>query len=275
MDSVEIRSAASELSAEEVATALAKAAETAPTSEEEAREQLAAQATKTEGEQPQRPAWLPEKFKSEEDFATAYAELEKKLGAPKAEETPKVEEKPETEGEKPKVETEGEKPEPSKVMSDLSSRFSENGAFTDEDYALAEKTFGVDRTVVDQFAAGQKALADAAEARITDAAGGKESMQRMFAWASTSLTNAEIDQFNKSFENSDVNAAVIAMEQFKSKYEAANGRDPKLLSGKPAGVASDMFRSWAEVTEAMNDPRYGKDPAYSNDVQAKLIRSKI
>src|SRR5690606_27809848 len=40
------------------------------------------------GTDPQRPAWLPEKFSSPEDLAKAYAELESKLGGQKKEETP-------------------------------------------------------------------------------------------------------------------------------------------------------------------------------------------
>jgi hypothetical protein len=36
----------------------------------------------------------------------------------------------------------------------------------------------------------------------------------------------------------------------------------------------DVFRSNAELTTAMKDPRYATDPAYRNDV-AKLGRSNI
>ncbi|AIK68513.1 putative capsid assembly protein [Mesorhizobium phage vB_MloP_Lo5R7ANS] len=111
--------------------------------------------------------------------------------------------------------------------------------------------------------------------RITSAAGGKESMDRMFAWASTSIPAAEIDTFNKAFEGADVNAAVIAMEQLKAKYETANGKDPTLIGGKPSGSSVDAYGSWAEVTHDMSDERYGKDPAFRAKVQAKLGRSNI
>ena len=39
-------------------------------------------------EQPVRPNWLPEKFKSAEELAKAYGELEKKMSAPQQEEQP-------------------------------------------------------------------------------------------------------------------------------------------------------------------------------------------
>ncbi|MDX1046900.1 capsid assembly protein [Sinorhizobium medicae] len=265
--SVVIQSA--EPTPEEAAAALAAAAATAPTNEAEARAQIAAEEAAGE-----RPTGLPEKFKSWEDMAAAYAELEKKLGAPTQE--PKPEETPEgeTTEEKPEGETEEKKDEvPAKVdLNALSDEYTKDGQLSDATYADLEAK-GYDRATVDQYIAGQNALAELATQRITSAAGGKESMDRMFAWASTSLTAAEVETFNASFANADVNAAVIAMEQLKGKYEAANGRDPKLVGGKPAGASTDVFASWAEVTEAMNDPRYAADHAYRARVEAKLGRS--
>ena len=41
----------------------------------------AVEAVSEEQTQQDRPDWLPEKFKSAEDMANAYSELEKKLGA--------------------------------------------------------------------------------------------------------------------------------------------------------------------------------------------------
>ncbi|WP_085025241.1 capsid assembly protein [Ensifer aridi] len=254
---------------EETAAALAAAAATAPTNEAEARAQIAAEQAASE-----RPAGLPEKFKSWEDMAAAYAELEKKLGAP-TQETP-VEEKTaegEKTEEKPEGETEKKDEVPTKVdLNALSEEYTKDGKLSDATYADLEAK-GYDRATVDQYIAGQNALAELATQRITSAAGGKESMDRMFAWASTALTADEINTFNASFANADVNAAVIAMEQLKGKYEAANGRDPKLVGGKPPGTSVDVFASWAEVTEAMNDPRYAADHAYRARVEQKLARS--
>ena len=48
-----------------------------------------------------------------------------------------------------------------------------------------------------------------------------------------------------------------------------------MLSGKPAQTQQDVFRSQAEVVAAMNDPRYDRDPAYRQDVFAKLDRSDL
>ncbi|MCG5484030.1 MAG: hypothetical protein KK482_09950 [Sinorhizobium meliloti] len=240
------------------AAALAEAAASAPASTEEA---LAAKATEeAKADAPARPEWLPEGFDTPEDFAKAYAEL--KEG--KTVETPE---------EKPEGETE-EKPPAVVDVKAVSAEFAEKGELSAETYAdLAAK--GFDKEFVDGFIEGQKARADAADRRLTEAAGGKEHLERMFAWASTSMTAAEIDAYNASFANADVTAAELAIKELKGKYEAANGRDGSLLNGKNLGSAADVFGSWAEVTKAMSDPRYGKDPAYNAKIEQKLARSKL
>ncbi|MER8385246.1 hypothetical protein NKH14_06940 [Mesorhizobium sp. M1380] len=269
---------AAQQTSEESAAALAAAAATAPTNEAEARAQIEAQKAAAEAAKAppaERPSWLNEKFQSPEELAKAYEELEKKLGAQKEEAKPEAEK---TEAEKAKEEADkkaaDETPKKaSEVVADLNAKFlAQDGKLTDADYAAAE-AIGHDRATVDAFIAGQQALAEVATQRITGAAGGKESMDRMFAWASTSLPAAEIDTFNKSFEGADVNAAVIAMEQLKGKYEAANGKDPTLIGGKPAAASSDVFSSWAQVQTAMSDDRYSKDHAYRTSVEQKLARS--
>jgi hypothetical protein len=48
-----------------------------------------------------------------------------------------------------------------------------------------------------------------------------------------------------------------------------------LLSGNAKPAAKDEFRSTAEVVAAMKDKRYGKDTAYTKDVEVKLGRSNV
>ena len=48
-----------------------------------------------------------------------------------------------------------------------------------------------------------------------------------------------------------------------------------LFEGDTENVATDVFKSVAQVTEAMNDPRYSKDPAFRKEVEDKLARSSV
>ena len=51
-------------------------------------------------------------------------------------------------------------------------------------------------------------------------------------------------------------------------------QEPNLVKGK-ASTSVDTFESWAQVTEAMKDPRYTKDPAYQAEIQSKLRNSNL
>ena len=48
-----------------------------------------------------------------------------------------------------------------------------------------------------------------------------------------------------------------------------------MLSGKAADNSGDIFKSQAQLVKAMSDPRYDEDPAYRQDVIAKLDRSDL
>ncbi|MER8591841.1 hypothetical protein NKH33_09595 [Mesorhizobium sp. M1182] len=270
---------APESTAEEDAAALALAASTAPTTEEEARAQIeakkaAVEAAKNAPPPVERPEGVPEKFwdaakglVNHEALLASYAELEKKVGAPKVDDDADLDDLDpalqETE--------EAEDAEPFSLAT-FDAEYAEAGALSEASYeTLAAK--GFDKATVDGYIAGQEALGQIATQRITEAAGGKDGMDRIFAWATTGVSPAEIDAFNEKFQHADVNAGVIAMEQLKAKYEAANGKDPVLLGGKPSGNPVDTFDSWAQVTAAMADPKYKADPAYRAAISAKLGRS--
>ena len=47
-----------------------------------------------------------------------------------------------------------------------------------------------------------------------------------------------------------------------------------MYSGKAPKTNQDVFRSQAELVAAMSDRRYAQDPAYRQDVIAKLERSE-
>ena len=45
------------------------------------------------------------------------------------------------------------------------------------------------------------------------------------------------------------------------------------MTGRKAADNGARFRSHAELSRAIADPRYSSDPAYRQDVEAKLARS--
>ena len=110
---------------------------------------------------------LPEKFKSVEDLAKSYSELEKKLGeqSPKTEEVDPVNQATLKE-EEPKEEQKGELDIAEKAvenaglnMDSLADEYAQNGKLDDKSYDALEKS-GIPKEYVDQFIAGQKAIGD-------------------------------------------------------------------------------------------------------------------
>ena len=53
------------------------------------------------------------------------------------------------------------------------------------------------------------------------------------------------------------------------------GIEPDLVTGRPAASGPRPFQSSAEVQAAVNDPRYGKDVAYTQSVYARYEGSDV
>ena len=118
-------------------------------------------------------------------------------------------------------------------------------------------------------------ISDSQVAELRGIAGGDESYQEMIAWASETLTPQDIQRYDNVIASGNYDAISFAVEALKSKYTEAMGVEGQLFKGKPASNTRDIFRSQAEVVAAMSDPRYDRDPAYRQDVFAKLERSDL
>lgn len=135
------------------------------------------------------------------------------------------------------------------------------------------------RAVVDQFIDGRKAAASQSVAQTAElfaAGGGEDGYKEMAAWAKTALTPDEIAQFDAVVSTGDHKAALFAIKGLRSRYEAANGREPKLINaGAIAAPQPEGYRSKAEMVREMSDPRYATDPAYRKAVEDKIMRSQF
>lgn len=233
----------------------------------------------------ERPAWLPEKFKSEEDMAAAYAELERKLGTggkSEAEETPD-DEKPPQEDEKPedKPATDEEdkaRKEAEKAgvdFDELSAKYWEKGALEDADYEKLEKS-GIPRGLVDEFAEGQKAIVELERMQVFSKVGGEELYNDMISWAGDNFTDKEIEAYDKAVKGKDKSAMFLAVEGLKARYTAQRGTEPsRIVEGRKSNSGADRYESVAQMQDDMRKPEYKKDPAFRAKVQAKLSRSDI
>jgi len=219
-----------------------------------------------------RPEWLPEKFKSPEDMAKAYGELETKLGQSE----PKQEEVKETKKDDLSIDNAEKAVENAGLSMDtLQQEYNESGQLNDKSYEALAKV-GIPKDYVDAFIKGQEAIATQTANTLKQEVGGDEAYKNMMTWASENLNEAEINAYNRTVNGKDIEATKLAIAGLNAKYKNAEGIEPNLAKGdRPSTSNATGFRSWAEVTAAMSDPRYSKDVAYQADVQAKLKNSKL
>ena len=224
---------------------------------------------------------LPEKFKSVEEMAKSYSELEKKLGE-QSQPKPEVDPVSATtlKGEKPKVEeskleiAENAVENAGLDFNTLAQEYADNGQLGEQSYKALEDS-GIPKEYVDQFIAGQKAIGEQQTSNVKSMVGGEEAYNEMASWASKNMSEGEKKAYNAAVNSADMDTVKLAVDSLKAKYQSANGTEPNLVQGKATPVAEQGYSSWAEVTEAMADPRYAKDPAYQAAVKAKIANSEI
>ena len=150
----------------------------------------------------------------------------------------------------------------------------EHGDLTEDSYANFEAA-GISRELVSEYVEGQKARAEMTRIETLAQVGGEEAYERMTEWALKELSDSEIDAYDSIMNTGDTNQINMAIRGLSARYQQANGA-PNLVSGitgQSSGV--NAFRSWAEVTSAMKDPRYQNDPAYQKDGQSRLSVSNF
>lgn len=220
-----------------------------------------------------RPDWLPEKFKSPEEMASAYKALESKLGS-------KAPESADTTPPTDNVET----AKPDEVAEELTARgldfstfsdeFAANGSLSDESYDKLEAK-GISRSMVDQYIAGQRAQAAAYEGEIKQSIGGAEEFDAMVSWAQSNVSDADLKSYNKAVSSGDPSAARLAVKGMYAQFKDSRGSEPNLLKGANGTAASDLYESVQQMTKDMKDPLYKTDPAFRRKVEAKIARSNI
>ena len=117
-------------------------------------------------------------------------------------------------------------------------------------------------------------LTDAEMNQVYNSAGGEAEYKNLTSWAAQNLDETKMDAFNDIIERGNATSIQIAVAGLRAEYEAQEGYEGRMLTGKAART-QDGFRSQAEVVQAMSDPRYEKDEAYRQDVYNKLERSNV
>ena len=211
---------------------------------------------------------LAGKYKNAEELEAAYIELQKKLGSQDRE--------PVTEEQEP---TEEEEVEESPPDSSLFDRLWEesSGEFSEETLKelSSSKPEDLAKMYLDYRSKNTRSITEDTAKELMNSVGGQQTYTEMLKWAGQTMTESEIAMYDSVMESGDPNAVFFAMQALSYKYNDTVGVDGKLLQGKAAGETTKGFKSQAEVVAAMQDPRYDRDPAYRQEVMAKLENSNV
>ena len=225
---------------------------------------------------------LAGKYKNAEDLEKAYVELQKKLGdqdgvSQEGQETQEVEDATKDE---PKAEK-------SEAVSLLESA---NEEYFSNDKTLSKETLEKfsslsSQDLVQAYLEMQKTNPTSNQTeidvntaeinKIQNSVGGEAEYNKLISWAGSNLSEPEVNAFDDLVGSGNAAAIQLGVDALKSKYENANGYEGRMLTGKAAETKGDVYRSQAQLVKAMADPRYDDDPAYRQDVIAKLERSAL
>lgn len=238
---------------------------------------------------PQENALLLGKFKTQEDLANAYVELEKAFHK-KGKSVDATAHEPSAKSETASSE-ENEDDDVSDEVGDvlsvagldytkLADEYAANGRLSDSSYAALKKA-GIPKGLVDSYISGQEAAlareretAEAAATELKGLAGGEDGYAALVSWAGNTLSEDEITAFNTAVNSGNKALAAMAIRGLVDTYSREVGSSPIFIGGAAAEDA-DIFNSTHEMTAAMSDPRYTKDPHYRRQVEAKVVRSRL
>ena len=249
------------------------------------------------------------KFKTVEDLANSYKELEGKLGSV-TEEDQVSESTEETTGvpegyeeyyqEDGTVDYNSVNENYGEILGEIfkennidpykiSAEFHKNEGEIPEEMYQSLLDAGLSKNAVDSYLTGRAAemgytedgegaaeeLAQEEVKGIRDSIGGDEAYGKMVSWALENLPKSEIEAFNEATNTMSGPQLSMMVQGLYTRYQNAMGVEPTLYSGRPASSGPTPYRSTQEVVAAMSDKRYGKDVTYTEDVQRRLAGSDV
>jgi hypothetical protein len=209
------------------------------------------------------PLDIPEKFqgKSPEEIIKAYLELEKKLGNPQEEpqEEAPSEEKPE------------KTPEELAKYEKYLDKVKSGEGLTEEDYSELE-ALGYTRDFINEQVEFIQYKAQQYVREVLDPVGGEEVFKEAVAWAKENWPEDKIKEYNETIAKVPKLAQQALVKELVDAYKAGATTEPIHSNTPPAG-SKKGYTSETDFMKDISDPRYGKDPAYTKAVEAKMAQT--
>ena len=220
-----------------------------------------------------RPEWLPEKFDSPEQMAESYSELESKLGQGNdPEPEPDDDGQPEEDLEPEDLEIDQEVQDSDELdFQEINNELRENGELSDETYEKFNER-GIPNNVVDNYVSGLQARAREATRRMSEVAGGQDSLENVLDWAAQNLSEEQIESYNGNLQQGDMAQAELALRGIVQQYQESEGVEPDLTSGEgaPRSRGVEPYSSRQEMVQDMRSDKYKRSPEFRQEVEERL-----
>ena len=238
------------------------------------------------------------KFKSPQDLAKAYAELQRKMGQQSA-----AEPQPEPVAEPEAAEAPGYSADQAsevygkeavELLAGKGVNLAElmwnadQGADISEHYDTLAETFKVPRQVVENYvskaqsapSAGEAGLSESDATELLQSVGGQENFDQLSGWAKSNLPAEELASYNAVVDSGNKEAISWALKAMQARQAAPDAVvEPQLYGGGSPTDTVVKFESQQQVLDAMNKRNdrgqrlYDVDEAYRNKVAMILHAS--
>ena len=242
------------------------------------------------------------KFKSPQELAKAYAELQRKMGqqsGEQPEETQEAEPEPAPEQKGAYTAEQASKRYGSAAVESLAEKgvdlgevmaTADRGEDISEHYETLAETFNTTPEVVDMFkqmmtaapapAASADGLSEADTNAILNELGGQEQFNALQAWGKENMNEQERASYNAAVDSGNAEAVRWALKSLQARQGLKQQDvEPQLYGGGTPAAGAQVFQSQQQVLDAMNKRNdqgqrlYDVDEAYRNKVAMILASS--
>ena len=158
----------------------------------------------------------------------------------------------------------------------LEDEYNKNGQLSSASLeALANA--GYPKEVVDAYISGVEATQEKFYNAVVGFAGGEDEYRQVAKFVSSQGDKA-VQDFNDTINTGNLGVINMVIQGVKANMKAVNGTTNQTILGQSTGGTADntnAYLSKQQMLDAMNDPRYDKDPIYRKQVEQKIINSNF
>ena len=253
-----------------------------------------------EQEQAQQEEAILGKFKSPQELAKAYAELQRKMG----EQGSKPDSSPDVESDTAPAEAESYTADQAveiygkEAVEKLAGKGvdlanvmyrADSGEDISEHYDTLAETFNVSRQMVENYVSNARSegaegdgLSEADATALMNSVGGQDSFNALSNWARSNLSQEELANYNAVVDSGNKDAISWALKAMQARQGGSDAVvEPQLYGGGSPSDTATRFESEQQVLDAMNKRNdrgqrlYDIDEAYRNKVQMILASSNV